>query len=80
MSLLLSYSQVLDLLMAAGLRYREVRRLLRTQQLPPVKHGMHSQRRWSRVVVERFMVKMREEMGQCDLETRKKMVDNSGGR
>jgi hypothetical protein len=60
MTLLLSYSQVRDLLLTAGLRPREARDLLAQQVPPPVVHGLHAHRRWHRQVVLDFCARVQE--------------------
>ena len=55
MTLLISFSQTLEIMQqSGGLRYREARRLLEQQQPPPVAHAMHSRRRWMRQAVLDF--------------------------
>lgn len=50
MTLLLTRSQVMDLLTEqGGMRYREARALL--MRLPPHPHGLHSRHRWLQTVV-----------------------------
>jgi len=41
-------------MMQSGLRKREAEALLQRQMPPPVPHGLHSRRRWSRQVVLDF--------------------------
>jgi hypothetical protein len=52
----MTYAEVVEALMAAGLRRREARaRLVHGQeQVTPHQHTMHTQRRWLRTVVVRY--------------------------
>lgn len=61
MTLLISFSEVRDLLMQAGLRKREAEALLARQVPPPVPHGLHSRRRWSRHVVVDFVARLQQD-------------------
>lgn len=54
MTLLISFSETLEIMQQSGLRYREARRLLAQQLPPPVSHAMHSRRRWLRQTVLDF--------------------------
>lgn len=54
MTILISFSQALEIMQQSGLRYREARRYLERQQPPPVPHGLHSRRRWLRQTVLDF--------------------------
>jgi hypothetical protein len=61
MTLLLSFSEVRDLLMnEADLRYREAEALLKDNQPPPVEHQLHSRRRWRRDTVLDFIEKVKQ--------------------
>lgn len=59
--LLLSYNDVMNALMNAGLRYTEARRALQTgaERIPPHPHKMHSQRRWLSTRVEAFCAELK---------------------
>lgn len=61
MTLLLSFSEVRDLLMTeADLRYREAEALLKANQPPPVAHQLHSRRRWRRDTVLDFVETLKQ--------------------
>lgn len=61
MKLLITYAEVENLLMQGGLRKREARRVLACNAVPPVPHGLHSRRRWSRQVVLDFVEKLQHD-------------------
>ncbi len=61
MKLLITYTEVQDLLMQGGLRKREARRLLAENAVPPVDHGLHSRRRWARQVVLDFVNRLQHD-------------------
>jgi len=54
--LFMTYAEVVEALMAAGLRRREARArlVLGQEQVTPHGHTMHTQRRWLRTVVVRY--------------------------
>lgn len=54
--LFMTYAEVVEALMAAGLRRREARArlVLGQEQVKPHGHTMHTQRRWLRTVVVRY--------------------------
>ena len=61
MTLLISFSQTMDILeQSGGLRYREARRMLEQNQPPPVPHAMHSRRRWLRQTVLDFCAELQK--------------------
>ena len=60
MTLLISFSQTLELMQQSGLRYREARRMLEQQQPPPVSHRLHTQRRWMRQQVLDFCAELQK--------------------
>lgn len=60
MTLLISFSEVRDLLMTeADLRKREAEALLQRNQPPPVPHQLHTRRRWRRDAVLDFAQKLK---------------------
>jgi hypothetical protein len=60
MTLLISFSEVRDLLMTeADLRKREAEALLQRNEPPPVAHQLHSRRRWRRDAVLDFIEKLK---------------------
>jgi len=64
MRLLLSYSEVSELLLQGGeLRPREVRRLLQRGLPQPVAHGLHSRRRWARQTVLDYIAALKQNGG-----------------
>ena len=65
MKLLISFSDVRELLMQAGLRKREAETLLARNQPPPIAHTLHSRRRWQSQVVVDFAQRVRQ--GEIDL-------------
>ena len=54
MTLLITFSQVRDLMMQSGLRKREAEALLQRQLPPPVQHHLHARRLWLRQAVLDF--------------------------
>jgi len=54
MTLLITFSQVRDLMMQAGLRKRQAEALLQRQLPPPVQHHLHARRLWLRQAVLDF--------------------------
>lgn len=54
MTLLITFSQVRDMLMQSGLRKREAEALLQRQLPPPVQHRLHARRLWLRQTVLDF--------------------------
>jgi hypothetical protein len=60
MTLLITFSQVRDILMQNGLRKREAEALLQQQQPPPVSHHLHTQRRWMRQQVLDFCAELQK--------------------
>lgn len=60
MTLLITFSQVRDLLMQAGLRKREAETLLQNQQPPPVQHRLHARRLWLRQTVLDFCAELQK--------------------
>jgi len=64
MTLLISFSEVRDLLMTeADLRKREAEALLQRNEPPPVPHQLHSRRRWRRDTVLDFAEKLKQGNG-----------------
>ena len=64
MTLLLSFSEVRDLLMSeADLRKREAEALLQSNQPPPVSHQLHTRRRWRRDTVLDFVETLKQGNG-----------------
>ena len=60
MTLLISFSQTLEIMQQSGLRYREARRLLERQLPPPVPHHLHSRRLWLRQSVLDFCAEVQK--------------------
>jgi hypothetical protein len=60
MTLLITFSQVRDLMMQSGLRKREAEALLQRQLPPPVPHHLHARRLWLRQAVLDFCVELQK--------------------
>jgi hypothetical protein len=54
MTLLITFSQVREIMMQSGLRRREAEALLQRQLPPPVQHHLHARRLWLRQTVLDF--------------------------
>jgi len=64
MTLLISFSEVRDLLMTeADLRKREAEAMLKRNEPPPVAHQLHSRRRWRRDTVLDFVENLKQGNG-----------------
>jgi hypothetical protein len=60
----LRYAEVIDLLQTqAGLRTREARQCVKSAQIPPHPHGLHSRRLWLKQQVLDFCAALRNHGG-----------------
>jgi len=60
MTILITFSQALEIMQQSGMRYREARGYLELQQPPPVPHHLHSRRRWLRQTVLDFCAEVQK--------------------